>query len=141
MHGIDPENEIRNLSDGRSRLPSTIGTRSEDAMSARAFLTNLIVIGSVMAFAALLETAVPLFAAHAWTRGRRAANLSLTAVVFLLNWLLASLAAIAALGLSIRSANVFGGLPLPSVIQIVVGVLVLDFSTGYLAHRIMHMWP
>ena len=110
-------------------------------MSARAFLTNLMVIASVMAFAALLETAVPLFAAHAWTRGRRAANLSLTAVVFLLNWLLASLAAIAALGLSIRSASVFGGLPLPSVIQIVVGVLVLDFSTGYLAHRIMHMWP
>ena len=40
-------------------------------MTARAFLTNLIVIASVMAFAALLETAVPLFAAHAWTRGRR----------------------------------------------------------------------
>ena len=109
-------------------------------MTARVFLTNLIVIASVMAFAALLETAVPLFASHAWTRGRRAANLSLTAVVFLLNWLLASLAAIAALGLSIRSARVFGGMP-PSVIQIVVGVLVLDFSTGYLAHRIMHMWP
>src|SRR5205085_4275849 len=51
------------------------------------------------------------------------------------------LAAIAALGLSIRSAGLFGGVPLPSVIQIVVGVLVLDFSTGYLAHRIMHMWP
>ena len=110
-------------------------------MSARAFLTNLIVIASVMAFAALLETAVPFFAAREWTRGRRAANLGLTAVVFLLNWLLASLAAIAALGLSIRSAGLFGGVPLPSVIQIVVGVVVLDFSTGYLAHRIMHMWP
>jgi sterol desaturase/sphingolipid hydroxylase (fatty acid hydroxylase superfamily) len=141
MHGIDPDNEIRNLSGGGSRLPFTIGTRSEDTMSARAFLTNLLVIASVMAFAALLETAVPLFAARAWTRGRRAANLGLTAVVFFLNWLLASLAAIAAVGLSIRSAGVFGGLPLPSIIQIVVGVLVLDFSTGYLAHRIMHMSP
>jgi len=89
----------------------------------------------------LLETVVPLFAAHAWTRGRRAANLGLTAVVFVLNWLLASLAAIAALGLSFRSAGLFGGVPLPSVVQIVIGVLVLDFSTGYLAHRIMHMWP
>lgn len=110
-------------------------------MSARAFLTNLIVVASVMAFAALLETAAPLFVAHAWTRGRRAANLGLTAVVFLLNWLLASLAAIIALGLSVRSASVFGGVHAPSAIQIVVGVLVLDFSTGYLAHRIMHAWP
>ena len=75
MRGIDPDNEIRNLSGGGSRLPFTIGTRSEDTMSARAFLTNLIVIASVMAFAALLETAVPFFAAREWTRGRRAANL------------------------------------------------------------------
>jgi len=94
-----------------------------------------------MAVAALLETAVPFFAAKTGSRGRRAANLGLTAIVFLLNWLLASLAAIAALGLSIRSAGVVGGLPLPMPIQILAGVLLLDFSTGYLAHRIMHMWP
>jgi predicted metal-binding membrane protein len=75
-------------------------TGSEDTMSARAFLTNLIVIASVMALAALLETAVPFFAAYAWTRARRAANLGLTAVVFLVNRLLASLAAVAALATS-----------------------------------------
>ena len=77
-------------------------------MSARAFLTNITIIVSVMAVAALLETAVPFFAAKTGSRGRRAANLGLTAIVFLLNWLLASLAAIAALGLSIRSAGVLG---------------------------------
>src|SRR5262245_46906896 len=108
-------------------------------MSARAFLTNILVIVSVMAVAALIETAVPLFTARAWTRGRRAANLGLTVVVFLLNWLLTSLAAIAALGLSIRSAGFLGGVALP--VRIAAGVVVLDFSTGYLAHRIMHAWP
>ena len=73
-------------------------------MSARAFLTTITIIVSVMAVAALLETAVPFFAAKTRSPGRRAANLGLTAIVFVLNWLLASLAAIAALGLSIRSA-------------------------------------
>src|SRR5262245_5980638 len=139
MRRIDPDNEIRNLSGARSRLLSTIATRLENTMSARAFLTNITIIVSVMAVAALLETAVPFFAAKTWSRGRRAANLGLTAVVFLLNWLLASVAAIAALGLSIRSAGFVAGLPLP--IQILAGVVLLDFSTGYLAHRIMHMWP
>jgi hypothetical protein len=36
-----------------------------------------------------------------------------------------------------RSAGFVGGLPLPMPIQILAGVLLLDFSTGYLAHRIM----
>jgi sterol desaturase/sphingolipid hydroxylase (fatty acid hydroxylase superfamily) len=102
-------------------------------------LTNILVIVSVMAIAALLETAVPLFTAKAWRRGRHTANLGLTAVVFLLNWVLTSLAAIAALGLSIRSVGFLGGLPL--LVQFVVGVVLLDFSTGYLAHRLMHAWP
>jgi sterol desaturase/sphingolipid hydroxylase (fatty acid hydroxylase superfamily) len=108
-------------------------------MSARAFLTNILVIVSVMAVAALIETHLPLFTAKAWTRGRRTANVGLTVVVFLLNWVLTSLAAVVALGLSIRSGRFLGGLPFPA--QLVAGVVVLDFSTGYLAHRIMHMWP
>jgi sterol desaturase/sphingolipid hydroxylase (fatty acid hydroxylase superfamily) len=110
-------------------------------MATRDFLTNISIILTVMAVAALLETAVPFVTASAWTRGRRAANLGLTAIVFLLNWLLASLAAIVALGLSLRSRGVFGGLPLALPVQIVAGVVLLDFSTGYLAHRIMHVWP
>jgi sterol desaturase/sphingolipid hydroxylase (fatty acid hydroxylase superfamily) len=108
-------------------------------MTARQFLINISVILTVMAVAALLETAVPFFTVHPRMRGRRAANLGLTAVVFLLNWLLGSLAALAALALSIRSTSLMGGLAWP--VQIVAGVIVLDFSTGYLSHRIMHMWP
>ena len=108
-------------------------------MSARTFLTNILVSVSVMAVAALLETVVPLFTVQAWTRGRRSANLGLTAVVFLLTWMLTSLAAIIALALSIRADGLLRGLPL--AVQIVAGVVVLDFLTGYLAHRIMHVWP
>ena len=108
-------------------------------MTAREFLINISVILAVMAVAALLETGVPFFAVQTRMRGRRAANLGLTGVVFLLNWLLGSLAALAALALSLRSTSVLGGLGRPG--QIVAGVLVLDFSTGYLSHRIMHMWP
>jgi hypothetical protein len=59
-------------------------------MTARGFLTNVTIILSVMAVGALLETAVPMFAAKAWKRGRRAANLGLTALSLFSNWLLTS---------------------------------------------------
>ncbi|HMF94310.1 MAG TPA: sterol desaturase family protein [Vicinamibacterales bacterium] len=110
-------------------------------MSAREFLMNVTVIVTVMAIAALLETLVPMFVGRERTRGRRAANLGLTVVVFLLNWLLTSVAAIVALALSVRSAGRFGSFTVSLPLQIVSGVVLLDFSTGYLAHRIMHMWP
>jgi sterol desaturase/sphingolipid hydroxylase (fatty acid hydroxylase superfamily) len=108
-------------------------------MTAREFLINMSIILAVMAIAALLETGVPFVAVRAPMRGRRAANLGLTSVVFLLNWLLGSLAALAALALSVRSPRLMGGVAW--LVQIVAGVIILDFSTGYLSHRIMHMWP
>jgi len=110
-------------------------------MSAREFLTNITIIMLVMALAALLETAVPLFAGRAWTRSRRAANLGLTGIVFLLNWLLSSGAALVALVLAARPASLMANTGLPLAIQIAAGVVLLDFSTGYLAHRVMHIWP
>jgi sterol desaturase/sphingolipid hydroxylase (fatty acid hydroxylase superfamily) len=33
------------------------------------------------------------------------------------------------------------GLHLPMVVQVIVGVLILDFSAGYLAHRALHFVP
>jgi sterol desaturase/sphingolipid hydroxylase (fatty acid hydroxylase superfamily) len=108
-------------------------------MTVREFLINISVILAVMAVAALLETGVPFFAVQTRSQGRRAANLGLTAVVFLLNWGLGSLAGLAALALSIRSTGLLGGLP--RALQIAAGALVLDFSTGYLSHRILHWWP
>ena len=110
-------------------------------MSAREFLSNISFILTVMAIAALLETAVPLFAAKPWRGSRRAANLGLTAIVFLLNWLLTSIAALVALRFSLRPAGVMASLGLPFSAQIVAGVVVLDFSVGYLSHRGLHLIP
>lgn len=109
-------------------------------MSAREFMTNVTIL-SIMAVAALIEGAVPMFARASWAPGRRAANLSLTAVVFLLNWSLSSAAAILALALAWQSPDVAGKLGLPMAVRIVAGIVVLDFSAGYLAHRALHMFP
>ena len=108
-------------------------------MTAREFLVNITIILTVMAVGALIETAVPMFVARPWKQGRRAANLGLTALSFILNWLLASLAAIAAL--TLRPAGALAKLGWSMWLDVVVGIVVLDFSVGYLSHRTMHMWP
>ena len=108
-------------------------------MSPRDFLTSVGVIVTVMALGALIETVVPLFLANVSTNRRRSANLWLTATSFLSNWLLASLAAIAAL--SLRPAGVMAQLEWPAWLQVATGIVVLDFSVGYLSHRLMHGWP
>lgn len=110
-------------------------------MTAREFLTNAAILSSVMAVAALIEVAVPMFGRAGWTRGRRAANLGLTAVVFLLNWSLSSVVAILALALSAKPPAWASGIGVPMVAQVVVGVLILDFSAGYVAHRALHVSP
>ena len=107
-------------------------------MSLRDFLINLSVILTVMAVAALIETAVPMFMAKPWTQARRTANLGLTAVSFASNWFLASVAALAAVWL--RPAGLLAWLGWPLWLQVVIGIVVLDFSVGYLSHRTMHMW-
>ena len=108
-------------------------------MTPSEFLTNFTIIMTVMAIGALIEIAVPMFADKPWRRGRRAANLGLTAVSFLFNWLLASLAAVAAL--QYRPAGLMAGLGWPFWLEVVVSIVVLDFCVGYLSHRTMHMWP
>jgi hypothetical protein len=59
----------------------------EERMTPSEFLTNFTIIMVVMAIGALIEIAVPMFADKPWRRGRRVANLGLTAVSFLFNWL------------------------------------------------------
>jgi len=108
-------------------------------MTAREFLTNLSIILAMMAIAALLETGVPLFAARHGQRDRRTANLGLTVCVFLLNWLLSSIAAV--LALSLRPAGLMSVLAVPRVMQIVIGVVAIDFSSAYLSHRLLHVIP
>jgi sterol desaturase/sphingolipid hydroxylase (fatty acid hydroxylase superfamily) len=110
-------------------------------MTARAFLMNVVLVSIIMAVAALIETAVPMFARTSPTRGRRAANLGLTAVVFILNWSLSSAAAILALAVSLHPPDVARMLGMSTAAQIVAGILILDFSAGYLTHRLLHLFP
>lgn len=100
---------------------------------------HISIILTVMAVGALIETAVPMFVARRWRHGRRAANLGLTALSFLLNWLLASIAAIAAL--TLRPAGALARWGWPTWLDVVVGIVVLDFSVGYMSHRTLHAWP
>src|SRR5262249_51595381 len=113
--------------------------RREAFMSARDFLINVTVIVAVMAVGALIETVVPMFAAGTPKHGRQSANLWLTATAFLSNWLLASVSATAALAL--RPAGLMAQLQWPLWLQVATGIVILDFSVGYLSHRTMHMWP
>jgi sterol desaturase/sphingolipid hydroxylase (fatty acid hydroxylase superfamily) len=108
-------------------------------MSARDFLSNIGVILAVMAVSALIETVAPMFVARSRKPARRTANLWLTATVFLLNWLLASVAAAAAL--TLRPVGLMTPLQWPLWLQIAAGIVILDFSVGYLSHRTMHRWP
>ena len=110
-------------------------------MSAHQFLTNVAVIAITMALAALIEAAVPLFGRAPLPIGgthRRAVNLGLTLVVFLLNWVLSSTTALAALAVSFQPTDLATKLGLPMLVQIVAGIVVLDFSAGYAAHRALH---
>src|SRR5262249_16398705 len=108
-------------------------------MTTREFLTNVTIILTIMAAGTLFETIVPwLSAANAW-RGRRSANLAFTGLSFLSNWLLASVAAI--LALSWRPAGLMAASTWPVWLQIVLSVVLLDFSVGYLSHRTLHMSP
>ena len=110
-------------------------------MSAHQFLTNIAVVVTVMAVASIIEAAVPLFAhAPSGTR-RRAANLGLTVVVFLLNWALSSAAAIVALVTSFQPTDLAARFGVPMLVQIVGGIVLLDFSAGYLSHRALHAFP
>jgi sterol desaturase/sphingolipid hydroxylase (fatty acid hydroxylase superfamily) len=110
-------------------------------MSAREFLSNVGVIVAVMAAASLLEAIVPMFVGHRHPSRRRMANLALTAIVFLLNWLLTSAVAVAAVMFSAQPTTLMTRLGLPLVLQIAVGVVLVDFSTSYLAHLLMHRSP
>ncbi len=108
-------------------------------MTTRQFLANVSIILAVMAIGALIETVVPMCLAKPSQNGRRAANLGLTALSFVSNWLLASL--VGMLALTLRPAGLMARLQLPGWVTLAAGIVVLDFSVGYVSHRLMHMWP
>ena len=105
-------------------------------MSTREFLTNVTFIVSVMAVGALLEIVIPFFASKR-DGDRRRANLAFTGLSFLMNWALSSIAAV--LALSLRPAGLMSVTAWSPTLRIVLGVILLDFSVGYLSHRTLHM--
>ncbi len=105
------------------------------------YLTSIAIILAIMAAAALLEVAVPLYAGRRQPQGRHLANLAMTAQTLTFNFLLTSAAALAALVLPLASPGLMTRAGMPVAAQFVVGIVVLDFAFGYFAHRAMHMWP
>ena len=110
-------------------------------MSAHQFVTNVAILSTIMVVASVIEAAVPMFARTSSAPRRRSANLGLTAIVFLLNWSLSSAAAILALALSWQAPRAPAMFGLPLSAQIVAGIVLLDFSAGYVAHRALHLFP
>src|SRR5688572_10544570 len=107
-------------------------------MSAREYVGSIAMIVAVMAAVGLLETLVPLFARPTTLPGRRRANLAMTAQVFLFTFGFTSLAAVAAAAWPVPPSGLLAASGLPAGIQIFLGVVVLDFAYGYVAHRSMH---
>jgi sterol desaturase/sphingolipid hydroxylase (fatty acid hydroxylase superfamily) len=99
-------------------------------MTPREFLTYVILISSLMAALSLIELAWPL--QRRAVRGRVPFNLTMSALIFLLNWAMVSATALIELHRP--------PLPLPMWLQMVVTVVVLDLGT-YLAHVTMHKAP
>jgi sterol desaturase/sphingolipid hydroxylase (fatty acid hydroxylase superfamily) len=106
-------------------------------MTTREFLFNVSIILTIMAIGTLLETVVPLFRASRVATGRRSANLAFTGVSVLSNWGLSSVAAI--LALSWRPHGLLAATAWPMWMQIVLSVVLLDLSVGYVSHRMLHM--
>jgi sterol desaturase/sphingolipid hydroxylase (fatty acid hydroxylase superfamily) len=115
--------------------------RGGETMTVREFLTNIAILSTIMAIAALIESAVPMFTRASASSDRRAANAGLTAIVFLLNWFLSSTVAMVSLAASVHPLTVISHVGLPAAVQIAGGIVLLDFSVGYLSHRTLHMIP
>ena len=110
-------------------------------MNAQDYGTSVVLIVAVMAVVALLEAVIPLVPRPPSLPGRRRANLAMTVQVFLSTFGFTSAAAVAAAAWPWRSPGLLGTSGLPAGVQIFLGVVVLDFAYGYVAHRTMHAWP
>jgi sterol desaturase/sphingolipid hydroxylase (fatty acid hydroxylase superfamily) len=105
------------------------------------FAGNLAFILLVMAAIALVETAIPLFAAPSNLPGRKRANLAMTLQTLLFAFVLNGSVAAAAVVLPLSSPRLMELAGLPAAAQLVLGVVALDFAFGYVAHRLLHTWP
>jgi sterol desaturase/sphingolipid hydroxylase (fatty acid hydroxylase superfamily) len=107
-------------------------------MTNQEFLGGVGFILSIMALAAFVETALPLFARPANLPGRVRANLAMTIQTLLFAFVLSSGAALLAYLLPVSSPRLLESAGLPAGLRLVLGVVALDFAFGYVAHRTMH---
>src|SRR6187399_2314714 len=102
------------------------------------FFSNLTLIFTLMGLAAVVEIAVPMVSRPAGG-ARFRANLGMTVVALVSNAVLISATAFLAAG--DKGAGLFARAGIPPAAQLVLGIVVLDFGFGYLAHRLMHVFP
>jgi sterol desaturase/sphingolipid hydroxylase (fatty acid hydroxylase superfamily) len=102
------------------------------------FLSNVTALVALMAAITLFEAAVPLFHQRDELKGRRLANVGLTAFTFLINWGFLTMAVLLS---AVPGPDLLVRTGLPGPVQAIAGIVVLDFFYGYLAHSTMHAIP
>src|SRR5262245_39913105 len=109
-------------------------------MGAREYSSSVAIVLAVMAAVALLEGAVPFFVRPTLS-GRRKTNLAMTLQTLLFAFVLSAGTAVAAVYVPFVSPGLMPALGLPTVAQLPLGIVALDFAFGYAAHRSMHASP
>lgn len=99
------------------------------------FSANVLPVVALMAVLALAEAILPFQRRPADRRDTATTNLALMATVFIVNWALASATTLLP---SLHPSGLLARLGLPAGLEMIVGIVLLDFFSGYLAHRAMH---
>jgi sterol desaturase/sphingolipid hydroxylase (fatty acid hydroxylase superfamily) len=109
-------------------------------MTVDAFLRSVAVILAAMALLAVVETLLPLSRKHDWRRRHLIPNLKLVALTLGLNFALNAGAVLMTAWLASHGFALLSSAPLPPLVTLLTGFIVLDAST-YACHRLMHILP
>ena len=109
-------------------------------MATREFFSSACFLLGLMVVLSAMELCIPLFARGERSSGRGIANLGLTILTFVLNWVLISVAAMTAVLISVRGRGLLAPLGLSLPTTNAISIIALDLST-YLAHLSMHKVP
>jgi sterol desaturase/sphingolipid hydroxylase (fatty acid hydroxylase superfamily) len=110
-------------------------------MNAEEFIRTIAVVLTMLAAVSLLEAAIPFFARPPALPGRRKANLALTVVTLIFAFVLNSAVAVAAAYLPRVSPGLMAAAGLPTLAQITLGIVAIDFAFGWIAHWTLHASP
>ena len=107
-------------------------------MNAQDSFRTVALVVLVMAAVALIEATVPLFTRPTTLPGRKKTNLAMTFQTLLFALFLTSVVAAAAVYPPLASLRPMAAAGLPAAVQLVLGLVAIDFAFGYAAHRTMH---